>query len=45
MARYKGAQKVTVEGKHKYLMPLDRKMRKQIAPLAKPYPKKTEQGV
>lgn len=44
MARYKGAQKVTVEGKHKYLMPLDRKMRKQIAPLAKPYPKKTEQG-
>lgn len=26
--------------KHRYLMPLDRKMRKQIAPLAKPYPKK-----
>lgn len=28
--------------KHRYLMPLDRKMRKQIAPLAKPYPKKQE---
>ena len=32
----------TIKGssKHRYLMPLDRKMRKQIAPLAKPYPKK-----
>ena len=27
------------EGKRKYLMPLDKEMRKQIAPLAKPYPK------
>jgi hypothetical protein len=27
------------EGKRKYLMPLDKQMRKQIAPLAKPYPK------
>lgn len=26
--------------KHKYLMPLDAEMRKQIAPLAKPYPKR-----
>ena len=39
--KYKNsAQRITTEGKHKYLMPLDRKMRKQIAPLAKPYPKK-----
>ena len=28
------------QGKHKYLMPLDDAMRGQIAPLAKPYPKK-----
>ena len=27
--------------KHKYLMPLDAAMREQIAPLAKPYPKRT----
>lgn len=27
------------KGKQKYLMPLDKKMRKQILPLAKPYPK------
>lgn len=27
------------EGKRKYLMPLDKRMRKQIMPLAKPYPK------
>ena len=27
------------EGKRKYLMPMDKAMRKQIAPLAKPYPK------
>jgi hypothetical protein len=26
--------------KHRYLMPLDDAMRKQIAPLAKPYPKR-----
>lgn len=27
------------QGKRKYLMPMDKKMRKQITPLAKPYPK------
>ena len=26
--------------KHKYLYPLDRAMRRQITPLAKPYPKR-----
>jgi hypothetical protein len=30
----------TKQGKHKYLMPLDDAMRAQIAPLAKPYPKR-----
>ena len=38
--RWKNVEIVSDMGKHKYLMPLDRKMRKQIAPLAKPYPKK-----
>lgn len=31
---------IKVPGKHKYLYPLDRAMRKQIASLAKPYPKR-----
>lgn len=31
---------VVVPGKHKYVMPLDDAMRVQIAPLAKPYPKR-----
>ena len=31
---------VEVEGKHKYLMPLDAEMRRQILPLSKPYPKR-----
>jgi len=30
-------------GKHRYLFPLDEAMRKQIAPLSKPYPKKSVQ--
>lgn len=33
-------KKVTMPGKHKYAMPLDDEMRRQIAPLAKPYPKR-----
>jgi hypothetical protein len=28
--------------KHKYALPLDAAMREQIAPLAKPYPKRAE---
>jgi hypothetical protein len=31
-------------GKHRYLYPLDRAMRRQIAPLAKPYPKRQPCG-
>lgn len=38
-----GVKKTVDLGKHKYLMPLDRKMRKQLLPLAKPYPKKEEE--
>jgi len=33
-------QKRKIPGKHKYLMPLDNEMRKQILPLSKPYPKR-----
>ena len=32
-------------GKHRYLMPLDKKMRKQILPLSKPYPKRSKQAM
>ena len=41
MALPECAVKVATPGKHRYLMPLDAAMREQIAPLAKPYPKRT----
>ena len=31
--------------KHRYLMPLDKKMRKQILPLSQPYPKRSKQAM
>jgi hypothetical protein len=34
------ASVVEIPGKHRYLMPLDDEMRKQIEPLRKPYPKR-----
>jgi hypothetical protein len=34
------ARLVKTPGKHRYLMPLDDEMRKQILPLSKPYPKR-----
>lgn len=33
-------EKIPQLGKHRYLYPLDRAMRRQIAPLARPYPKR-----
>lgn len=39
-----GMRMVEVPGKYTYLMPLDKEMRERIAPLAKPYPKKTCAG-
>lgn len=33
---------IKTNGKHRYLMPLDAEMRAKIAPLAKPYPKRTK---
>lgn len=41
----KNAIKCKTKGKRKYLMPMDKKMRKQIAGLAKPYPKTDEDWV
>jgi hypothetical protein len=38
------AKLVKTPGKHRYLMPLDAAMREQIAPLAKPYPKRAKQA-
>jgi len=35
---------VDTPGKHRYLMPLDDAMRAQIAPLAKPYPKRAKKA-
>ena len=41
----KNAKEVFTKGKHKYLMPLDDEMRKQILPLSKPYPKRVKQAM
>lgn len=38
--RPEGSSTVKASSKHKYLMPLDDEMRKQIEPLRKPYPKR-----
>lgn len=38
-------EKVPAGDKHKYLMPLDEEIRKQIEPLAKPYPKREKQAM
>ena len=38
-------KKKYASGKHRYLMPLNKKMRKQILPLSKPYPKRSKQAM
>lgn len=43
--RYDQCRPVEKPGKHRYLMPLDEAMRDQIAPLAKPYPKRAKQAM
>jgi hypothetical protein len=46
--KYKGYQNLPnreLPGKYRYLYPLDRAMRRQIAPLAQPYPKKDTRPV
>lgn len=40
-----GAVRVTLPGKHRYLMPLDAEMRERILPLSKPYPKRAKQAI
>lgn len=37
--KYKGGKIVKDKGKFKYLMPLDKRLKKKLLPLAKPYPK------
>jgi hypothetical protein len=44
MERHPDVQVVKGSSKHRYLMPLDKKMRKQILPLAQPYPKRNTDG-
>ena len=39
------AETVEVQGKYRYLMPLDKEMKEQIAILAKPYPKRVKQAM
>ncbi len=41
--RLKDCTIVPLVGKHRYLYPLDRAMRRQIEPLAKPYPKRADE--
>lgn len=38
-------KKKVVQGKHRYLMALDKQMAAKIAPLAKPYPKRVKQAM
>jgi len=44
IGKVKGAMYIDVLPKHKYLYPLDKAMRRQIEPLAKPYPKRAGVG-
>lgn len=43
METHPDVQVVKGSSKHRYLMPLDSEMRKQIEPLAKPYPKRAKE--
>lgn len=45
VAKISECKKIPQEGKHRYLMPLDDEMRKQIEPLRKPYPKRVRSEV
>jgi len=42
--RHDECERVDLIGKHRYLYPLDRAMRRQIEPLAQPYPKREPAG-
>lgn len=43
--RHDQCEPIVRPGKHRYLMPLTKKMRKQILPLSKPYPKRSKQAM
>lgn len=42
MENHPSVKKIKGSSKHRYLMPLDKEMRKQILPLSKPYPKRAQ---
>jgi hypothetical protein len=42
--KFSDCQILDQPGKHRYLMPLDDAMRAQVAPLSKPYPKRSKQA-
>ena len=44
VTNYQNLPSREVPGKHRYLYPLDKAMRRQIEPLAKPYPKRADVG-
>ena len=44
VAKIDDCEKIPQVGKHRYLYPLDKAMRRQIEPLAKPYPKRADVG-
>ncbi len=44
VAKIDDCEKIPQLGKHRYLYPLDKAMRRQIEPLAQPYPKRADVG-
>jgi len=42
--RFSDCKQIKIEGKYRYLMPLDDEMRNRVLKLAKPYPKKPRAG-
>jgi len=38
--KFSDCERIPLEGKHRYLMPLTEEMREKVLPLAKPYPKR-----
>ena len=40
VAKFSDCERIPLEGKHRYLMPLTEEMREKVLPLAKPYPKR-----
>ena len=41
----RNAEAIAVPGKHRYLMPMDKQMRKRVQSISKPYPKRDKQAM